>query len=199
MSDDEIIELMNLLQAHNARATFFFIWTEMHKLYLLRPSTLGLFIEKIKKDGHEIGVHFDGRWGCTKPAQEFVDEADKMQKFLYRHFQIKPKYVRPPGGFATYRTIAALKHLNLTTVIGTAYPFDVDLCPCLGARRLGECAASMSRGGGRIAILHDRVDVYPKVKAFLEKAVDQDEMHVVTLDTLLEGIRDYRSLPPMNL
>lgn len=191
MTLDEVDKIMLILHEHDqAKATFFFIWTILDIFLKNNPIVARYFLDKIRTEGHEVGVHFDGRWGCTKPTAEFTQEAETMINRLNRDFRIELKYARPPGGFATHKTVSALEKLKLTTVIGTAYPFDVDLCRCLSAKRLGTCAAAMGHTGGRIVILHDRKDLIPKLKAYLNRAVRQDGLEVVTLKTMLDNIRN---------
>lgn len=113
-----------------------------------------------------------------------------MKHWLKRSYDIDVKYARPPGGFARSETITALEtELGLTTVIGTAYPLDADMCKC--------------RNGGRIVILHDTANLVAKVEGFLTQAVDEDQLRVVTLDHLLEDIRDrpiaVREIPRLHL
>lgn len=127
-----------------------------------------------------------------------------MKHWLKRSYDIDVKYARPPGGFARSETITALEtELGLTTVIGTAYPLDADMCKCRNPHKLGTCAATMARGGGRIVILHDTANLVAKVEGFLTQAVDEDQLRVVTLVHLLEDIRDrpiaVREIPRLHL
>lgn len=185
MTVDGLLALLALLDVHNARATFFVIWNAAKRV---DSSVLFTMLKTIHGKNHEIGVHFDGRWGCTVSDAAICRETTEMLHALQNFCGVKPKYARLPGGFSRQSTVTLLNDtFDLTVVNGTAYPFDVDLCKWRSAKRLGQCAANLGRDGGRIAILHDREDLHEKVKAFLDQAAS-NRCHVVRLDTLLDDI-----------
>ena len=197
---DDLLALLALLDTHNARATFFVIWNAAKRV---DPLTLKTMLKTIHEKRHEIGVHFDGRWGCTVSDAAICQETTEMLHALQDVCGVKPKYARLPGGFSRQSTVTLLNDtFDLTVVNGTAYPFDVDLCQWRSAKRLGQCAAELGRGGGRIAILHDREDLQEKVKAFLERTASNG-CRVVRLDTLLDEIhpeaRSRLLMPVLNL
>lgn len=181
----ELFALLQLLKTHNARATFFVIWSAARRWSGDLQQMVKLLTEE--EFGHEIGVHFDGRWGCTVSDAAICQEACEAMHALQRLTNCTPKYARMPGGFSRRSTVTALENLGLTVVNGTAYPFDVDLCKGLPPDQLGRCAANLAVGGGRIAILHDRDDLMPKVAAFLDQA-KTNRRRVVRLDELLDAI-----------
>ena len=177
--------LLALLDARDARATFFVIWNAAKRV---PAASLVAMLKLIHEKGHEIGVHFDGRWGCTVSDAAIFRETTEMLHTLQNVCGVKPKYARMPGGFSRQSTVTLLEqNFDLTVVNGTAYPFDVDLCMWRSAKRLGRCAADLGRGGGRIAILHDRDDLQEKVEAFLDRATDHG-CRVVRLATLLDEV-----------
>jgi len=175
--------LVKLAAADGAKATFFVIWSEGKHF----DGDVVTMVETLSREGHEIGVHFDGRWGCLADNKRLGQEALEAVNALQRITGSAPRYARLPGGFSRPSTVSMLAELHLTVVNGTAYPFDVDLCACLGPRALGRAAANLGRDGGRIAILHDRADLIPKIEAFLEHA-KRNDCQVVSLDTLLDEI-----------
>ena len=197
MTIAELADLLLLLETHGkAKATFFLIWSETK---YFSGSTIQL-VEMLRDSGHEIGIHFDGRWGCLMPDDEICKQTAEAMHALQRHCRVVPRYVRMPGGFSRRTTVTKLESFGLRVVNGTAYPFDVDLCKWQSAEALGRAAANMGRRGGRIAILHDRKNLYDKVCAFLEQA-EHNRCEVVRLDTLLEDIEldVVRPIPVLNL
>ena len=173
---------MTLLKQHNATATFFFVWRGARSRAAADPCAI---IQLLCRHGHEVGVHFSGRWGCCMSDSELCSQVIEAVLNLERITGVRPRYVRMPGGFSRRSSVDRLRSLRLTVVNGTAYPFDVDLCASLDAATLGRAAADLGARGGRIAILHDRENLIPKVKAFLEQA-DCRRLQVVRLDALLD-------------
>tara|TARA_B110001454_G_scaffold187876_1_gene185500 strand:+ start:1343 stop:2113 length:771 start_codon:yes stop_codon:yes gene_type:complete len=185
----DLAELLIMLEKHNrTKATFFLIWSEMQHF---RDDRVRL-VEMLRDNGHEIGIHFDGRWGCTVSDTEICRQTVEALHALQRHCGVVPRYARMPGGFSRRSTVTKLEGLGLTVVNGTAYPFDVDLCQRLSPAALGRCAANLAWRGGRIAILHDRDNLLPKIEAFLEQA-RRNDCRVVRLDALLDDIGPART------
>ena len=185
MTIAELHALLVLLEAHDAHATFFVIWEGAAERF---AGDIAKMVAMLVGKGHEIGIHFDGRWGCTMSDAQIRQETSAAMLALKRIADVRPRYARMPGGFSRHSIVTRLEHeFQLRVVNGTAYPFDVDLCQCLSAKRLGRCAANLGRGGGRIAILHDRTDLHEKVEAFLAQA-KRNRYRVVRLDALLDDI-----------
>lgn len=188
---EDVAKLLLMLEAHDkTKATFFLIWSETKHF---RDDSKRL-VEMLRDNDHEIGIHFDGRWGCAVSDAEICQQTVEALHALQRHCGVVPRYARMPGGFSRRSTVTKLEGLGLTVVNGTAYPFDVDLCQRLSPAALGRCAANLGWRGGRIAILHDRDNLLPKVRAFLEQA-RANRCQVVRLDALLEDIGPARTRP----
>ena len=182
--------LITLEAADSAKATFFLIWSETTHFKGDRVR----LVEMLRDNDHEIGIHFDGRWGCVVSDAEICRQTVEALHALQRLCGVVPRYARMPGGFSRRSTVTKLEGLGLTVVNGTAYPFDVDLCQRLTPAVLGRCAANLAWRGGRIAILHDRDNLIPKVEAFLEQA-KANRCRVVRLDALLDDIGPDRIRP----
>lgn len=160
-----LLKLLQLLDEYDAFATFFVIRDNM-KVNRDSEKLLSMLVDS----GHEVGIHWKGRWGCCKPLGEYLDEAAELKGIERRH-GTHIQFCRPPGGFSTATTVEALMtRLGLTTVIGTAYSGDADVCRDRTPRWQGEAAAAMASDGGCIAILHDDAYIHDKVHAFLEHA-----------------------------
>lgn len=192
---DDVLKIMQLLFEHRAKATFFVIFEQLAEVPL---DVRRVFMDHVRCHGHEIGLHFSGRWGVAMPVAELHTAAVKAQSMVQRCDGLRIRYARMPGGFSTPAQVTALEALGLTVANGTAYPFDADLCQCLPARFLGRCAARLSERGGRIAILHDSprlVSEGSELAAFLDAARRGHGLTVVTLEELLERIGTARDAP----
>ena len=181
----DVQALMALLASHNSSATFFVIFDQ----FVAAPENVRrVFMDHVRAHGHEVGLHFEGRWGHAMHVDELRQRAVEAQHLVEHRYGLKLRYARMPGGFSRPEQVTVLEQLGLTVVNGTGYPFDVDLCACLSARALGRCAARLTAQGGRIAILHDADKLYGEVEAFLRAARNQNGHAVVTLEELLERI-----------
>ena len=129
--------------------------------------------------------------------EHLLHETRRTLTYLERNFRIRPRFARMPGGFSTHGSVSLLKECNLAVANGTAYPFDVDLCACLPSASLGELAADLGSGGGRIAIVHDSDDLHEKVASLLQASACRGN-RVVTLSDLMadeDGFHPVRMLP----
>lgn len=167
----ELVDLLRLLKRYNAKATFFLVHERLCKIDQYVQCRI---VRMIKDGGHEIGVHFPGRGTLFPDVPQLVKEARAARLYYQKNFGMAVRFVRPAGGLATPELVRKWDdESSLTTLIGTAYPFDADLLACLSPRALGRCAADLAAEGGRIAILHDLGDAFRlhrEVEHFLQRA-----------------------------
>ena len=193
---EDVLAIMQLLFQYRAKATFFVIFEQLAEV---PPDVRRVFMDHVRCYGHEIGVHFAGRWGFAMPVDELHAAAEGAQSMVQRCYGLRMRYARMPGGFSTPAQVTALETLGLTVANGTGYSFDADLCQCLSAAVLGRCAARLSERGGRIAILHDSPKLVSngggELAAFLDAARHRHGLTVVTLEELLERIGTARDAP----
>lgn len=187
MDTGEFALLRTMLQSANngdgVCVTFFVIWDKVKT----DPDLYYKQITELVRDGHEIAVHYKGRWGWSRPTESYLAELVEFEQFCSRQ-NIPLRFVRPPGGFATHSFVDRhFKAHSLITVIGTAYPFDADLCRCMSPAWIGKCASTLSAGGGRIVILHAGATLRDKLCAFLKHSKGQK------IDTLARTIDDAAS------
>jgi len=140
------------------------------------------FISEVKSGGHEVGLHFPGRWGCQMSLSELEWRTEQSLQVAKRRFNLPVRHVRMPGGFSTPAQVSLLERFGLTAVNGTAYPGDADVCQCLSAMALGRCAARLADGDGRIAILHDDKRLIAKLASFLAQLQSQGRRSVTLLE-----------------
>jgi peptidoglycan/xylan/chitin deacetylase (PgdA/CDA1 family) len=155
----DVHRLMAMLANRRVQATFFVFEVN---------TNFGEIVRILLRCGHEVGVHYQGRWGFCKSASEYVDQAERLKGRIRKatNLPFVPQHVRPPGGCICPGSAAALKtRAGLSTVVGTAYSFDADLCAGTGPGLQADTAALMTYDGA-IAIFHDRDE-----RGALEKAI----------------------------
>ena len=177
----DVLQLMLLLRQRRARATFFVFFDQLNpmssdpvELHLL----VNTFVSEVKSGGHEVGLHFPGRWGQQMSLAELRWRTEQALQIAKRRFNLPIRHVRMPGGFSTPAQVTLLESYGLKVVNGTAYPGDADVCQCLSAMVLGRCAARLADGDGRIAILHDDKRIIAKLVSFLAQLSAQGKRAV---------------------
>lgn len=137
-------QVLDILQRHGARATFFLIGDHA----LRRPDV----VAAIRAGGHEIGNHYSGNVPTLGHSDaEFVRKPEQTEATL--GLSGKPVLFRPPGGIAWPRQIQLAKARGYTSVLGCAYPHDPMHPPVWYIRWLVE----KNLVPGAIVILHDGI------------------------------------------
>lgn len=182
----DVRDIMNLLNHFDAKATFFVFFDQLNVIDSdVRAPVVREFIKLVNAGGHELGVHFKGRWGHQMLLAELDVGIEQSLELARNKFGMDVKFLRMPGGFSTPAQVTLIEESHgLTVVNGTAYPGDADVCKCLSALALGRCAGRLANSDGRIAILHDDRRLLAKVCSFLEQLQVQDK-RAITLRKLL--------------
>src|SRR5262249_48683854 len=108
-------QVLEILQRHNAKATFFLIGSRAQRYPEL--------VARIRSAGHEVANHYSQNGSILGHSDfEFVLHLEDTEKSL--SLAEEPKLFRPPGGLARpgQRRLAAER--GYTCVLGTAYPHD---------------------------------------------------------------------------
>jgi peptidoglycan-N-acetylglucosamine deacetylase len=136
--------VLEILQRHDARATFFLIGERA-----LRHPDL---VARVKAEGHEIGNHYfrDGPMLAHSDADflRYLEETERAVGLLEG-----PKLFRAPGGVASSRQLTLARQQGYTPVLGCAYPHDPMHPPVWYIRWLIE----KNLRPGTIVILHDGI------------------------------------------
>lgn len=144
-------QLMSTLRSCHAKATFFVIWENVEQLqfgqHMLR--------EMVNHYGHEIGVHYKGRWGACMSLHEYRAGAQPLLDFAKAQLRKKIRFMRPAGGNISSTVVDEMRKepYCLETVIGTSYAFDADLCACCPGPWHGRCIGRTVQPG-EIIIIH---------------------------------------------
>ena len=136
--------VLEILQQHNAQATFFLIGERA-----LRHPEL---VVRIKAAGHEVANHYftDGSLLLCSDA-DFVRHLEQTEKAL--GITAAPKFFRPPGGVARPRQLCLARTHGYECMLGSAYPHDAMHPPVWYIRWL----VAKNLAPGTIVILHDGI------------------------------------------
>lgn len=103
-------ELLNTLKENNVKATFFIT---AHYL-----NTQEELVKRMIDDGHIVGNHTVNHYSMPDITDEKIkDEIMKLHSALYEKTGYEMKYLRPPKGEYSERTLAETKKLGYTTVM----------------------------------------------------------------------------------
>jgi len=147
-------QVLEILERHNARATFFLIAERA----LRYPEV----VARVRAAGHEIGNHWfrDGSI-LLQSDDEFTGNLEKTERAL--GMTSERKQFRPPGGVAWPRQLRLARARGYNCVLGCAYPHDPMQPPVWYIRWL----ITKNLRPGTIVILHDGIsDATRGIQAF---------------------------------
>jgi len=137
------LELIRVLGAYDARATFFFCGANVRRL----PKAA----RAVADAGHEIGNHSDTHpLLCFRSAAFMEAELRRAQETIAAHTGQTPRWFRPPYGVRWPGLRTAQSRLGLKGAMWTAIGRDWSLPPEAIARRILKAARA-----GAILCLHD--------------------------------------------
>jgi peptidoglycan/xylan/chitin deacetylase (PgdA/CDA1 family) len=135
-------ELMRILAANNARATFFLISGNL-------PDNDTL-VRRLVREGHEIGNHFSkNEASIGLSPREFVASFLTADSALRKFTPVR--WVRPGSGHYNTRMIKTFKEYGYHCALGSVYPFD----PQIPFPSYAFWLIRRSVRPGSIIILHD--------------------------------------------
>jgi peptidoglycan-N-acetylglucosamine deacetylase len=137
-------QVLEILEQHNAKATFFLIGERA-----LRHPEL---VFRIKAAGHEVGNHYFKNGPTLRHSDaDFLGYLYRTEKAIGRTGGLR--LFRPPGGVASPRQLRLAQAHGYTCVLGSAYPHDPAHPPVWYIRWLIE----KNLVPGTIVILHDGI------------------------------------------
>lgn len=170
-------EILEILERHRARATFFVLAEE--------AARRGALTRRIVREGHELGNHLLRDRPTWRLSHEETDDALRRADSLLARFG-GARWVRPGGGWVDYDLRAAAERHGYRVALGSVYPFDARLpFPSL-------LAAFVERKvrPGAVIVLHDGPDRGPRTAEVLRQvlpALREQGYGVVTLGRLVEA------------
>ncbi|MBI4902461.1 MAG: polysaccharide deacetylase family protein [Acidobacteria bacterium] len=143
-------ELCDLLEKHNARATFFQIGRHVERL----PG----ITKRVLDAGHELANHSYSHSPLYLRHPHFIeDEVYLGQDAIFRATGVAPLWFRPPYGCRWFGLREAQRQQNVTTIMWTAIALDWKL----DANRIHQ-RLKRSAQNGAIFCLHDGRGMKPK-------------------------------------
>jgi peptidoglycan-N-acetylglucosamine deacetylase len=137
-------QVLEILESHNAKATFFLIGDRV-----LRYPEL---VARIKSAGHEVANHYFKNGSTLGHSDaEFLRHLENTESAI--GLVEKPKLSRPPAGVAWPSQLRLAKAQGYTCVLGTAYPHDPMHPPVWYMKWL----IKKNLVPGTIVILHDGI------------------------------------------
>jgi len=109
------LQVLEILERHNAKATFFLIGERA----LRHPE----IVSRIKTAGHEVANHYFTNGSILlHPDADFLSNLEQTERAI--GIEAEPKFFRPPGGIAWPRQLRLARAHGYECVLGSAYPHD---------------------------------------------------------------------------
>jgi peptidoglycan/xylan/chitin deacetylase (PgdA/CDA1 family) len=176
----ETAKMLDLLKAHNAKATFFIIGSQVSSHPLL---------QRIHDEGHETGSHaWRDEPSLSLPLTELKHQMEELEALLPAN-ENGMKYFRPGSGFWSKGMLEMVKGLGYRTVLGCVYPHDPQIH---SARVNAQHVLSMVRPGA-IIIMHDRRPYSAEQLERILKGLAEGGWRVESLGGLLKIAEDEKA------
>jgi peptidoglycan/xylan/chitin deacetylase (PgdA/CDA1 family) len=127
INDDSFEEILDVLDEHNVKATFFVISS------LVNKNNMDLLVRAVKS-GHQLANHgklnkFHGLYTDNQILLEIID-CEKLLEYIYSNANIsmpRIKYFRPGCGYVSDSIKRICVNLGYKIVLGSIYPSDTKL------------------------------------------------------------------------
>ena len=176
-------QVLSILAAHDAHATFFLIGQ--------RARAHPELVQAIKAGGHETGNHYLHRGTCLADRlATFSAKLTEAEQAIGLSAEVK--LFRPPAGLAWPWQLRRARELGYTCVLGSAYPHDPAHPPVSYIRWL----VKKNLVPGAVIILHDGIsDPSHTIQALPDilAAGQARGFRFVAVGTLLEEARGRRT------
>lgn len=166
-------QILDLLERHGARATFFLITDRV-------PGNEAV-VRRILDDGHEIGNHLTREGPSIRlPAERFERELVAAHEVLSSY--AAQRWFRPGSGFYNRGMLKTAQRHGYTTVLGSVYPLDAQIPSASFAER--HILANVRPGS--IIVLHDVGERGTRTAATLGTVLPELEARGLEVTTLSE-------------
>ena len=106
----ETSKILDALKSKDAKAVFF-----VTKSYVTSSPEL---VQRMVDEGHELGNHTVTHPNLTKVSYDkFKSELLDLNEYVKEHYGVQMRYIRPPEGVYSERTLAATQMLNMSTIL----------------------------------------------------------------------------------
>lgn len=170
--------LLDLLAARGVRATFFCVGAKVRAAPEL--------VRRMRDEGHVLANHSDGHslWTNLYSTGRMTEEVRAAQHSLEEVAGRRPRYFRPPFGYANHATGGVADALGLEVVGWDVRSFDTFIAD---PRRVAERVLARARPGS-VVLLHDgglpAERVVPATEAILD-GLEARGLRPVGLEELL--------------
>ncbi len=139
-------QILDVLKENNVKATFFIT---AHYV-----NTQPELVKRMIDEGHIVGNHTVNHKSMPDLSEEQIkDEIMKLHSSIYEKFGYEMKYIRPPMGEYSERTLAIMKNLGYTTVMWSFAYDDWDEAK-QGREEYGKKKVLDNVHNGAILLLH---------------------------------------------
>ena len=148
--------VLDLLNAHRAKATFFCIGKNVEQ----HPD----IFRRIRTEGHEVGNHtYSHLKGWNAQKEDYISDTEKAAKF------IPSRLFRPPYGKVSRGQAKGLTESGYQIVMWSLLSFDWDQ-----TRNSDDCLNLVlpKLTAGDIVVFHDSVKAFPRLKYVLPRVLD---------------------------
>lgn len=149
--------VLDQLEAHNAKATFFCIGDCISK----RPELFRRLID----GGHSIGNHtFHHLDGWKTPHDQYMDDVEQCQQKIKEFVPAGTRLLRPPYGKLKHSQVKKLRAMGYKIIMWDVLSADFDT-----ALSPEQCTANVIKNiePGSVVIFHDSVKAWPRLKEAL--------------------------------
>lgn len=170
-------KVLDVLERHNARATFFLIGSKI--------SGREHVVQRMIDEGHTVGNHSWSHSGAFPlyDASEMTDELMRTSKAIERITGLKPLLFRPPFGVTDPVVGRVVRRLGLKAVGWNIRSLDtLDGTP---RKKVAEKVIRKILPGG-IILLHDRCDDADGLLEMLLNHLDSEGYACVTIDEMFQ-------------
>lgn len=177
-------QILNILKAHSAKATFFTIGGQA-------PGREQL-LQDILSAGSELGNHaMHDEPSINLPSETLQSEIRQVDIFIENAYAAvgqhrKNHYFRPGSGIFSQRIIDVAKDAGYQTILGSIYPHD----PFISYPRINRWHILSMLRPGAVIICHDRRSWTPPMLARVIPEIRRRGYEIVTISELLEAALD---------
>jgi len=166
-------KILDILKAHNAKATFFIIGSQISRY----PG----IVERIHAEGHELGNHaMTDDPSFQLSLSELERQIGEVQELLPEN-KNGMKYFRPGSGWFNRGMRERIEGLGYRLALGSVYPHD----PQIPRPRLNAWHVLSMVRPGSVVIMHDRRDYSVEQVGLVLKGLDERGFKVESLGGLL--------------
>lgn len=174
-------QILDVLKANNAHATFFLIGDQI-------PGRENI-IDSIVRQGHEIGNHaMHDEPSLNLPSSTLSDEIAEVDALITQSYRTvgaarTARYFRPGSGIFSQRVLDVAAKLGYTTILGSIYPHD----PFIGYWGVNAWHILSMLRPGAVVICHDRRSWTVPMLRKIVPEMRRRGYEVVTVSGLLEA------------